>query len=233
MIDFNDPRQIAKAIQFTNVNPDLTREGLLKHLTLCMEHKFDAAIIAPCWVSLAREVLKGSGVRIATTVNFPQANDTTAMKVAVVRELAKEGADEFDFPPNPGYLLGGMDELYFNELKQVTHVAHDAVMKVKSMLEFGFITEEAMKIKATRFAWEAGIDWVKQSSGWDKGGCAATVEDVRLLKANIQAPCRVKVSGKVNTLAKMKEMFASGAELVVTSSGPELVTGLVGDINAY
>lgn len=54
MIDFNDPRQIAKAIQFTNVNPDLTREGLLKHLTLCMEHQFDAAMIAPCWVSLAK-----------------------------------------------------------------------------------------------------------------------------------------------------------------------------------
>lgn len=233
MIDFNDPRQVAKAIQFTNVSPDLTKEGVILHLETCMEFQFDAAMIAPCWVSLAKEVLKGSGVRVATTVNFPQANDTTAMKVAVVRELAKEGADEFDFPPNPGFLLGGMDALYLNELKQVTLVAHDLGMKVKAMLEFGFITEEAMKINATRYAHEAGIDWVKQSSGWGKGGCAATVEDVRLLKANITAPCRVKVSGKVNTLEKMKAMFEAGAELVGTSSGPEIVKGLVGDINAY
>ncbi|WP_437887979.1 deoxyribose-phosphate aldolase [Phytobacter sp. V91] len=233
MIDFNDPRQVARAIQFTNVSPDLTKEGVILHLETCMEFQFDAAMIAPCWVSLAKEVLKGSGVRVATTVNFPQANDTTAMKVAVVRELAKEGADEFDFPPNPGFLLGGMDALYLNELKQVTLVAHDLGMKVKAMLEFGFITEEAMKIKATRYAHEAGIDWVKQSSGWGKGGCAATVEDVRLLKANITAPCRVKVSGKVNTLEKMKAMFEAGAELVGTSSGPEIVKGLVGDINAY
>ena len=233
MIDFNDPRQVAKAIQFTNVNPDLTREGLIQHLNICMEYQFDAAMIAPCWVSLAKDVLKGTGVRVATTVNFPQANDTTAMKVAVVRELAKEGADEFDFPPNPGFRLGGEDALYLQELKDVTHVAHDLGMKVKAMLEFGFITEEAMKIKATRYAYEAGIDWVKQSSGWGKGGCAATVEDVRLLKAHIQTPCRVKVSGKVNTIEKMKEMFVAGAELVGTSSGPELVKGLVGDINAY
>lgn len=233
MIDFNSPRQVAKAIQYTNVSPDLTKEGVILHLETCMEFQFDAAMIAPCWVALAKDVLKGSGVRVATTVNFPQANDTTAMKVALVRELAKEGADEFDFPPNPGFLLGGMDELYFNELKQVTQVTHDLGMKVKAMLEFGFITEEAMKIKATRYAWEAGIDWVKQSSGWGKGGCAATVEDVRLLKANIAAPCRVKVSGKVNTLEKMKAMFEAGAELVGTSSGPEIVKGLVGDINAY
>lgn len=233
MIDFNDPRQVAKAIQFTNVNPDLTREGLINHLNICLEYQFDAAMIAPCWVSLAKDVLKGSGVRVATTVNFPQANDTTAMKVALVRELAKVGADEFDFPPNPGFLLSGLDELYLNELKDVVHVAHDLGMKAKAMLEFGFITEEAMKIKATRYAYQAGIDWVKQSSGWGIGGCAATVEDVQLLKANIQAPCRVKVSGKVNTLEKMKAMFAAGAELVGTSSGPELVKGLTGDINAY
>lgn len=233
MIDFNDPRQVAKAIQFTNVNPDLTREGVIKHLEMCLEYQFDAAMIAPCWVALGKEVLKGSGVRVATTLNFPMANDTLAMKVAVVRELAKEGADEFDFPPNPGYLLGGMEDQYFEELKTVTHVAHDLGMKVKAMLEFGFITEEALKIKATRFAYEAGIDWVKQSSGWGKGGCEARVEDVRLLKANIQLPCRVKVSGKVNTLEKMKAMFEAGAELVGTSSGPEIVKGLAGDINAY
>lgn len=91
------------------------------------------------------------------------------MKVAVVRELAKEGADEFDFPPNPCFLLGARMRFISGELKDVTHVAHDTGMKVKAMLEFGFITEEAMKIKATRYAYEAGIDWVKQSSGWGKG----------------------------------------------------------------
>lgn len=47
----------------------------------------------------------------------------------------------------------------------------------------------------------------------------ADVEDVKILKANIELPCRVKVSGKVNTLEKMKAMFEAGAELVGTSSG--------------
>lgn len=32
MIDFNDKKQVAKAIQYTNVNPNLTREGLLNIL---------------------------------------------------------------------------------------------------------------------------------------------------------------------------------------------------------
>jgi deoxyribose-phosphate aldolase len=233
VIDFSDKRQVAKAIQYTNVAPDLTRRELLRHLDVCKSYGFDAAMIAPCWVPLAKEVLRGSGVKVASTINFPQANDSTAMKVAAVRQLALLGADEFDFPPNPGLLLGGEDNAYLEELRQVVHAAHAEGMAVKAMLEFGFLDSVDLKVKATRYACEAGIDWVKQSSGWGKGGCAATVEDVRILKANISGSCRVKVSGKVNTIEKMKALFEAGAELVGTSSGPAIVDGKTGDVAAY
>lgn len=233
MIDFNDRGQVAKAIQYTNVNPELTRDGVLAHLEQCVQYGFDAAMIGPCWVPLAKQVLAGTGVRVATTLNFPMANDTLAMKLAALRELAAAGADEFDFPPNPGYLLGGMEAEYRQELNEVVAAAHAEGVVVKAMLEFGFLPTDELKVAATRAAYEAGIDWVKQSSGWGKGGCQATVHDVELLAANIQPPCRVKVSGKVNTREKMEALFAAGAELVGTSSGPAIVDGVIGDPNAY
>ncbi|MGG7057175.1 deoxyribose-phosphate aldolase [Clostridium tertium] len=232
MIDFNDKRQIAKAIQFTNVNPNLTKEGLLKHLDICMQYNFQAAMIAPCYIKLAKEVLKGTEIEVASTLNFPQANDTLSMKLAALKEMIKEGVDQFDFPPNPGLLIGGYEVEYFKEMKEITDLAHANGVIVKSMLEFGFLNNE-QKIKATQLAYEAGIDWVKQSSGWGIGGCEATVDDVKILKENILPPCRVKVSGKVNSLDKMKILFEAGAELVGTSSGPAIVDGLIGDPNAY
>lgn len=232
MIDFKDKRQVAKAIQFTNVNPNLTREGLLKHLEICMQYNFQAAMIAPCYIKLAKEVLKGTGIEVASTLNFPQANDTLGMKIAALKEMIKEGVDQFDFPPNPGLLIGGYEKEYFEEMKQIVEISHANGVIVKSMLEFGFLNEE-QKVKASKLACEAGIDWVKQSSGWGIGGCTATVHDVKILKENISLPCRVKVSGKVNSLEKMREMFEAGAELVGTSSGPAIVDGLIGDPNAY
>ncbi|SDF17584.1 deoxyribose-phosphate aldolase [Sporomusa acidovorans] len=232
MIDFDNKKQVAKAIQYTNVNPNLTKEGLLKHLETCVKYDFDAAMIAPCYVSLAKEVLKGTGIKVATTLNFPQANDTLEMKLAALKALVKVEPDQFDFPPNPGLLIGGREKEYFEEMKQIVEVSHAAGIVVKSMLEFGFLNEK-QKVRAAQLACEAGIDWVKQSSGWGVGGCAATVEDVKILKENIQLPCRVKVSGKVNTLEKMQAMFAAGAELVGTSSGPAICDGLAGDPNAY
>lgn len=232
MIDFNDKKQVAKAIQYTNVNPNLTRKGLLEHLETCVKYDFQAAMIAPCFISLAKDVLKGTGIEVASTLNFPMANDTLSMKIAALKEMIKEGVDQFDFPPNPGLLIGGEEEAYFEEMKQIVEISHASGVVVKSMLEFGFLNQE-QKVRATQLACEAGIDWVKQSSGWGVGGCAATAEDVRILKANIHEPCRVKVSGKVNSLEIMKEMFEAGAELVGTSSGPAIVDGLIGDPNAY
>ena len=232
MIDFNDKKQVAKAIQYTDVNPNLTREGLLKHLEVCVKYDFQAAMIAPCYIALAKDVLKGTGIEVASTLNFPQANDTLGMKLAALKEMIKEGVDQFDFPPNPGLLIGGEEKAYFEEIKQIVDLAHSHGVICKTMLEFGFLNEK-QKARAAQLACEAGIDWVKQSSGWGVGGCAATVEDVRILKANIHEPTKVKVSGKVNTIEKMKAMFEAGAELVGTSSGPAIVDGLVGDINAY
>lgn len=117
MIDFNDKRQVAKAIQYTNVNPNLTREGMLKHLETCMKYDFQAAMVAPCYIELAKDVLKGTGIQVASTLNFPIANDTLPMKIAALKEMIKTGVDQFDFPPNPGLLLGGEEKAYFEEMK--------------------------------------------------------------------------------------------------------------------
>ncbi|WP_020016389.1 deoxyribose-phosphate aldolase [Promicromonospora sukumoe] len=232
-VDFTDSKQVAQAIQYTNVNPDLTRADLVKHVETCAEYGFDAAMIAPYWVSLAKDVLAGTGVRVASTLNFPMANDTLKMRLAALRSLVAEGVDEFDFPPHPGLLIGGDEDLYAQDITEIVAVAHAEGVKVKAMLEFGFLETDELKVKATRIAYEAGVDWVKQSSGWGKGGLVATEHDVRLLAENIEPPCRVKVSGKVNTLEKMRSLFEAGAELVGTSSGPAIVDGLVGDPDAY
>jgi deoxyribose-phosphate aldolase len=231
-IDFSDPKQVAKAIQYTNVNPNLTRAEVIAHFETCAKYGFDAAMVAPCYCALGKEILAGTGVRVATTLNFPQANDTLPMKLAALHELAKTGADEFDFPPNPGLLVGGEIDAYTEELNVLVKAAHEEGLKLKAMLEFGFLNED-QKVLASRIATEAGIDWIKNSSGWGVGGCAATVEDVRILAREAKLPTRVKVSGKVNTLQKMQELFEAGAELVGTSSGPAIVNGLEGDINAY
>lgn len=232
MINFNDKKAVAKAIQFTDVSSNVTKKGILEHLEICKKYGFDAAMVPPCYVSLCKAYLEGTGIKVASILNFPAANDTLEMKMAALKELINAGVDEFDFPPFPGYLLGGQDDLYFEEMKAITDYSHQHGVKVKAMLEFGFLNEE-QKIKAVQLACKANIDWVKNSSGWGPGGSAATVEDVKLMKKHLSGISRIKVSGKVNSLEKLKALFEAGAELAGTSSAPLIMEGLIGAEDAY
>ncbi len=233
MLDFSDRHSIAQAIQFTNVRPQLTRDGAIAHIETCGELGVHAAMIGPVWVALASEILRGSSTRVATTLNFPQGNDTTEMKVAIVPYLAQLGADEFDFPPNTGFLLSGMVHEYGAEIQAVTDAAHRHGMVAKAMLEFGFLSSDALRRQSVSIACEAGVDWVKQSSGWGEGGIEAVPEDVALMREILRPPTRIKVSGKINSRAKMEVLFREGAEMVGTSSAVEILQNLTGDASAY
>ena len=232
MIDFNDRKQVASVLQFTNVQPTLTKEGLIEHLELCKKYEFNAAMIPPCYVSFAKSYLKDTPIKVASILNFPTANDSLAMKMAALKELIKDGVDEFDFPPNPGYLIGNQEDLYFEELTQIIEYSHAHNVQVKVMLEFGFLNEK-QKIRAVELACKANVDWIKNSSGWGPGGSAATVEDVTLIKKHLSGNSKIKVSGKVNSLDKLKSLMEAGAALAGTSSAIKIVEGLVGDEAAY
>lgn len=232
MIDFNNKRDVAKSLQFTNVLPTLTHAQLIEHLELCKLYGFDAAMIPPCYVKFAKEYLRGTHIKVASIINFPTGNDSVAMKLAALKELIADGVDEFDFPPNPGYLLGGQEDLYLDELMQITTYAHQHHVGVKVMLEFGFLNE-AQKIRAVQLASQAGVDWIKNSSGWGAGGTPATVDDVVLIKQHLSGHARIKVSGKVNSLKRLKELLEAGAELAGTSSAVQIMHDLEGDPNAY
>jgi deoxyribose-phosphate aldolase len=212
--------QLAKRIQYTLVAPDATRDDVVRHLERCASCGVDAAMIGPCWVGLAREVLRGSGVKVATAVAFPMGNESVWSKVAQVRDVLAMGADEVDFMPNIGFLLSGMEEAFRDELAQIVRGAEGHV--VKAMLEFGLLPNLELKRRAARLADEAGVQWVKQSSGWGKGGIPATVEDVRLLRETVTR-ARVKASGQINSLVRALEMLNAGAELLGTSSGKRIL----------
>lgn len=231
-MNFDDKKKIASVIQFTNVSPTLTKEGLIKHLELCKKYGFNAAMIPPCYVSFAKEYLQGTNIKVASILNFPTANDSLSMKMAALKALIADGVDEFDFPPNPGYLLGGQEDLYFEEMRQVTEYAHQHGVGVKVMLEFGFLNHQ-QKIRAIELACKANVDWIKNSSGWGEGGSAATVEDVELIKKYMFGSSRIKVSGKVNSLKKLTALMAAGAELAGTSSAVQIIEDLIADENAY
>lgn len=212
---------INQFLQFTNVRPDATRAELIQHAELSLQYGFHAAMVSMCWVPLVRQILKGSTVRVATCIGLGLGHESLHAKVAMLRECLALGADEIDYEPNMGFFLSGMTDEFQEEAAAVVQAAGTA--PVKAMLELGYIQEDTRRRQAARLLSEAGIPWVKNSSGWGPGSEAASVENIRLLRESVLPETKVKASGKVNSLEKAMLLLEAGAELLGTSSAVEIV----------
>ena len=218
------PKDLAAAIQSTLINPDATRAEIVTHVESCARYGFNAAMIAMCWVPLAKDILIGTGVKTATFIDFAMGNTSIGGKIALIKECRRLGADEVDYAPNMGYYLSKM----YPEFKKEAEALVDASegMPLKAMLQIGMIKSHDEKRRAVQLLEEAQVDWIKNSSGgWAPGATPASVEDIRLIKQSLRGYSRVKASGGINNREIAVALLEAGAELLGTSRGIEIVEG--------
>lgn len=216
-----DRRSLAQRIQYTNVRPETTRSEIIDHLERSMAYGFHAAMISMCWVPLARSVLQGSGVRVATCISLGLGHESVFGKEMLIRECKALGADEVDYQPNMGFFLSGMLDEFADEAVRLVRAAEG--MPIKAMLELGLISDEQQRRLAAHLLDEAGVPWVKNSSGVGAGSEPASPENIRLLRESVGPNCHVKASGKVNSYEKAVALLEAGAELLGCSAGPAIV----------
>lgn len=213
--------ELAKCIQYTKTAPSVTRPEMVKHFELCAEHGFHAAMVPMYYVSLGKEILRGTGVKVATFFGFGMGHETLNAKIALMKECAAIGADEVDFQPNMSAFLSGEYDVFEQEARTMLAVSEGMV--IKPMLEVEMIPEVSDRIRAIKIYDSLGYLWVKNSSGAPTGGGPANPEVIRLIRENVRPECGVKASGKVNSYERMAELFDAGASLTGTSSGLEIL----------
>src|SRR5438270_4298448 len=86
--------RLASRIQSTIISNTLTRARWEQHVAECLKYQFQAAMIAPAWVKRTAEVLRGSGVRDASFVDYPYGTMTSAGKANETRQLVENRAEE-------------------------------------------------------------------------------------------------------------------------------------------
>ena len=184
--------KLNKTIDHTILNADATKEAVIKVIDEAKKYEFASVCLEPCWVSLAAERLKDSNVKVCTVIGFPLGANTKTVKAFEAKEAVENGADEVDMVLNIGALKSGDEAMVLEDMKAVREAAKDAVVKV--ILETCLLTDEEKK-KACALAKEAGLDFVKTSTGFSTAG--ATVEDVKLMREAVGDSMGVKASGGI------------------------------------
>jgi len=67
-------------------------------------YEFFAVCVNSTYVSLAKKLLEGTGVKIASVVGFPLGASSTFAKVQETEKAIRDGADEVDMVIKVGYL---------------------------------------------------------------------------------------------------------------------------------
>ena len=213
---------LAAHIQHTLISNALTEAFWQKHIEECLKYHFNAAMIPPAWVRKTAERLQGTGIRVASFIDFPYGTMTGKGKSDEATNLVDAGAEEIDLMPNVGFLLSGMETEYFSDIQGVVRAAGKAAVKI--MLELPLLNEQ-QKLRAVAISIEAGVKYLKNVSGGAVG--VATPEDMRFLRRLAPPHVRVKGSGGIRTAQQVRDLLAAGADLVGTSSGVQIMRELL------
>ena len=124
-----------------------------------------AVCIYSPFVRQAKELLRGSGIKVATVAcAFPSGQMPFELKRREVEYCVEQGADEVDMVISRGtFLAGRLDEVY-EEIKSVREACAPPV-RLKVILDTGELKSVENIRRASEIAINAGADFIKTSTG--------------------------------------------------------------------
>jgi len=215
-------RRALSMLDLTSLNDD---DGEADVRSLCAKAVTPFGTVAavcvwPRFVALARQELAGTGVRIATVVNFPSGTDS-ADEVAKQTQVARgDGADEIDVVlPYRAFIDGERKRPQDLLVACRKATGEDALMKV--ILESGAFPDADLLSWAARDALHAGANFLKTSTG--KIARGASLDAAALLIDAVRSGglrAGVKISGGVRDAASAASYLALADALC----GPDWAT---------
>ncbi|MFG3421867.1 deoxyribose-phosphate aldolase [Micromonospora sp. NPDC049460] len=210
---------LAPYIQHTLIESGVTRDRIVAHAEEAVRYGFNAAMVPGSWVPEVAEVLRGTGVEVASALDFPTVGVTTsAGKAAEAESLVRAGATQIDIGVQLGWLKSGRYDAFREDIAGVVRASG---VPIKVMLELPLLTPDEREA-AVELSIEAGAAVLKNASS---GAIeVANPESVAYLVARAPEGVKVKASGAIKSFDQAVSLLRAGAVLLGTSAGVAIVT---------
>ncbi len=200
-------KDIAQMIDLSLLNPTFTHKDVVDGLNLAKEYNVVSVCVRPCDITLTKEMLDGTDIKVTTVIGFPHGTHTTETKVFETEQAIDLGCVEVDVVQNISYTLSGEYDKTEADLKAVVDAAHAKGAQVKVIFENAYLNDE-QKIKLCEICARVGADFTKTATGYAPSG--ATLHDLKLMRANTPENMKVKAAGGVRTLDAVLKVLAVG-----------------------
>jgi deoxyribose-phosphate aldolase len=174
--------------------------------------------VPPCYVEPIKKAFPN--FNICTVIGFPLGYDIATAKVVSMQTAIHNGAGEIDMVINLTDVKNGKFGEVGDEILMLKTVAGSHILKV--IIETCYLTEYE-KITLCEVVTNSGADYIKTSTGFGTAG--ATIEDVKLFKANIGAGVKIKAAGGIRSREDMVAYLEAGCSRLGTSSAIKILAG--------
>ena len=209
-------------IDHTILKPTCLVADIQKLCDEAKQNQFAAVCVPPNFVKLAKELVNGTNVQVATVIGFPFGYSATEAKIAEMILAMVDGADELDVVANISAIKNGDWMAIADEINHIMPIVRSKGKKIKVIIESGVLTDEEI-IKCCDIYGVAGIDYLKTSTGYAEKG--ASIEAVKLFRKYLPENVQIKASGGIRDYATTKAMIEAGATRIGCSAGVAIVTG--------
>jgi len=223
LIENLTPESLAAMIDHTFLKAFGTAQDVEKLCTEACRYRFATVMVNPAEIERCVQLLAGTGISIGATIGFPLGQNCTPVKEFEAQDAIARGARELDMVINIRALQDGRADVVRLEMQMLAAVCREHGCVSKVILETCYLTDSRKRL-ACELAREAGVDFVKTSTGFGAGG--ATVGDVRLLRAAVGPSMGVKASGGIRDLSTAIAMIEAGANRLGTSGSVSIVEEL-------
>lgn len=218
-------KNIQRFIEQTVLKPQTVDSDIEKLVADAKKYGFIGICVPPFWVKKAKREIGDAPIQLVTVVGFPLGYQMTETKVFETELAIKDGADEIDVVWSITAFKAGMNwpKIELAKLAQVCH-EHERILKV--IIETAYLSDEEI-IQACKICAEAGVDYVKTSTGFAPEG--AKEHHISLMRANLPSSVGIKASGGIKTYEQAVQLIKAGADRIGTSSGVDIVEASKGD----
>lgn len=204
---------LSKLFDHTNLKQTATSNDIKKLCQEAKKYNFASVCVNPCYVTLAKKILKNTDVAICTVIGFPLGSNTTETKIFETKQSIKNGATEIDMVINVGKLIEKDFKYVINEIKLIKKACGTRILKV--IIETSLL-DNKQKIDACKAVSATKADFIKTSTGFSTGG--ATVDDVKILRKYCNKNIKIKASGGIRTLKDALAMIGAKADRLGVSA---------------
>ena len=206
--------ELNRYIDHTLLRASATEAEILQLCDEAIKYNFYSVCVNSSYVSIAKQALGRSNVKICCVVGFPLGAMSTEAKIFEAKQAIEQGATEIDMVMNIGRLKSKNHVAVLKDISNVKRAIGLTILKV--ILEISELSKNEI-VKACEICIDAKADYVKTSTGFSKSG--ATLTAVKIMRKTVKDQLKIKASGGIRDAETALKYLEIGVDRIGASAG--------------